>query len=125
MDQPVRLWTGARRRLAAPKGGERFPGADILFANSAEQRIILWVASDLVATAGPDIDSVDSFECERPVTELRDDVRLLDRWWTDASAHSDQLARCVAHANIDVLEARACRACPTFSGLLATCLTVS
>lgn len=61
---------GARRRSVAPTGGERFLGADILLANSAEQRMILWVASDLVATAGPVIDSVDSFECERPVTEL-------------------------------------------------------
>jgi len=25
------------------RGGERFPGVDILFANSAEQRIILWL----------------------------------------------------------------------------------
>ena len=49
--------------------------------------------------------SVDSCERERAVTELWDDVGLLDRGWTAAGAGSDELAGCVLHAAVDDSEA--------------------
>jgi len=70
---------------------KRFPVVDILLADGQEQRIVLGVATDLVAALCPYVDGVDPRERERPVTELREDVRLLDRG-ADAGAGSDEFA---------------------------------
>ena len=80
---------------------ERFPGVDILLANSEKQRIVLGVATDLVAALCPHVDGVDPRERERPVAELRNDVRFVDGRRTDAGAGSDEIACCVSHAVVD------------------------
>jgi len=103
--RPTRL--GAVVRIGREVEGlkERHPGVDVLFTNSEEQWIVVGLASDLVAALSPHIDGVDPRERERPVTELWDDVGLLDGGWTDAGAGSDELAGCVAYALVDDSEA--------------------
>ena len=39
--------------------GEHLPDVDVSLANSEEQRIVVGIATDLVAASGPDIDGVD------------------------------------------------------------------
>ena len=53
-------------------------GVDGLLTNSEEQWIVVGLAGNLVTALGLHVDGVDPRERERPVTELWDDVGLLD-----------------------------------------------
>jgi hypothetical protein len=84
---------------------ERLPGVDISLANCEEQRVVIGAATDLVASLCPHADGIDPRECERPITELRYDVGLLDGGWTDAGARGDEFACRSPHALVDHVEA--------------------
>lgn len=52
------------------------PGDDVGFVDGDEQRLVLRVASDLITTAGPDVDCIDGSVCIFHTRELREDVRF-------------------------------------------------
>ena len=57
---------------------EALPRLNVLLADGEKQRIVVGLATDLVAALGPHVDGVDPRKRVRPVTELREDVRLFD-----------------------------------------------
>ena len=53
---------------------KRLLNVDVLLTDDQEQRIVVGLATDLVAALSPHVDGVDPRERERPVTKLWDDV---------------------------------------------------
>ena len=79
----------------------------------------------MIAALGPYVDGVDSRKRVWPVTELRDDVCLLNRRRTDAGAGSDELTCGVSHALVDDREAVIITDVAWSSRRFTACLTVS
>ena len=64
---------------------KRLLAVDVLPTNREEQRIVVGLATDLVAALGPYVDGVDPRKRERSVTELWENVDLFNRGRTDAN----------------------------------------
>jgi len=111
-------WGGRTTRKTPPE-------VDVLLTDSQEQRIVIGIATDLIAALGPYVNGVDPRKREWPVTELWEDVRLLNRGRADAGAGSDKVACGVSHVLVADREAVIIVEYPASSRRFTVCLTVS
>jgi hypothetical protein len=68
------------------------PGVDVLLTDSKKERVVVGLATDLVAALSPHVDGVDPRERERPVTELWEYVRLFDGRWIHGGTRGQQVS---------------------------------